>query len=134
MNTTVADERLLTHVDLALLTKLGAGKLPPELEEALELHDTVAHDAVPADLVTLHAEVRIRERLSNRVQRVKLCEPAVSNPTLGYVSVLSPLGAALLGLREGMVARWALPLGGAREAVVEKVLFAPAAAGGGAAA
>lgn len=134
MNTVIGDERLLTEADFARLKKLGAGRLPPELEDVLHAHDTVAHGAVPADLVTLHAEVRIRDRTSSRLQQIKLCEPAVSNPTLGYVSVLSPLGAALLGLREGMVARWALPLGGSAEAVIEKVLFAPAAMGGGAAA
>lgn len=127
MNTIVANERLLTRQDLARLTKLGAGRLPPELEEALEEHDTVAQENAPPDLVTLHSELRLRDLTSNRVRLIKLCEPAIANPTLGYVSVLSPMGAALLGLREGSVARWPLPLGGSGAALIDKVLFAPAA-------
>jgi regulator of nucleoside diphosphate kinase len=129
MNTIVANERLLTEQDLARLTKLGAGRLPPELEEALEAHDTVGHADVPPDLVTLHSELRLRDLDTHRVRLVKLCEPGIANPTLGYISVLSPLGAALLGLREGCVARWPLPLGGHSAALIEKVLFVPAADG-----
>ncbi|MCC6249167.1 MAG: GreA/GreB family elongation factor [Rubrivivax sp.] len=123
-------ERALTGADLACLRGLAAAgtPLPPELAEALDAHDLVPPGAPPADLVTLWSEVDLHDPATARRQRVKLCEPAASNPALGFISVLSPLGAALLGLRAGMVARWALPLGGEREALIERVTFQPVAA------
>ncbi|MBL8289044.1 MAG: GreA/GreB family elongation factor [Rubrivivax sp.] len=126
----VFHERLFTGADLARLRTLAAADgLPPELAEALETHERVPPGPVPGDLVTLWSEAELRDPATGRRQRIKLCEPVASNPALGFVSVLSPLGAALLGLRAGMVARWPLPLGGEREAVIERVTFQPLALG-----
>lgn len=130
MKDIVFQERLLTGTDIACLRALAAADgLPPELAEALETHERVPPGPLPGDLVTLWSEAELRDPATGRRQRIKLCEPAASNPALGFVSVLSPLGAALLGLREGMVARWPLPLGGEREAVIERVTFQPLAHG-----
>jgi regulator of nucleoside diphosphate kinase len=120
-------DRLLTEPDFTRLQHMGAGRLPAELADLLDGHDLVARDDTPGDLVTLDSEVELRDQASGRLIRVKLCDPGLSNPTLGYVSVLSPLGLAILGLRVGMVACWPLPTGAERSALIERITFQPEA-------
>jgi regulator of nucleoside diphosphate kinase len=62
-------------------------------------------------------------------QRVTLCYPGDAEPSEGFISVLSPLGTSLLGLRVGDVARWSTPAGTERQARVLEVLFQPEATG-----
>ena len=47
----------------------------------------------------------------------------------GFVSVLSPVGASLLGLRVGNVARWSTPAGDERAGEILAILFQPEASG-----
>lgn len=49
------------------------------------------------------------DRSTGRVRTVELVLPEHSNAGEGRVSVLSPLGAALLGLAEGALFRWQAP-------------------------
>jgi regulator of nucleoside diphosphate kinase len=58
-----------------------------------------------------------------------LCYPADADPAAGRVSVLSPVGASLLGLRVGEVARWQGPAGDTHAAEVVALLFQPEASG-----
>ena len=55
--------------------------------------------------------------------------PADAEPLAGFVSVLSPIGSALLGLRVGSVARWASPTGDEMAAEILAILFQPEASG-----
>ena len=55
--------------------------------------------------------------------------PQDAEPHLGFISVLSPVGASLLGLRVGSVARWQAPHGEECAAVVAAILFQPEASG-----
>ncbi len=127
MSASPTSDRLLTEPDFTRLQNMGAGRLPAELADLLDGHDLVARDDTPGDLVTLDSEVELRDPASGRLIRVKLCDPGLSNPTLGYVSVLSPLGLAILGRRVGTLARWPLPTGGEREALIESLTFQPEA-------
>ena len=58
-----------------------------------------------------------------------LCYPADTDPARGFISVLAPLGASLLGLREGDVAGWTSPLGEERQTRIVEILFQPEASG-----
>lgn len=122
-------ERLLTEIDHARLTQLDGGHLPPALEQALALTDLVASRAVPTDVVTMYSQVMIEYPATPRLQKFTLCYPADADPAEGFISVLSPLGAALIGLRVGDVARWDTPDGKAHEARVLSLLFQPEASG-----
>lgn len=127
MNAIVAEERLLTESDYARLSRLGPGPLTSLLAQALDACDLVAADAVPGDLVTMHSEVEVRDAATDRLQRLRLCYPGEADAALGHVSVLSPIGAALLGRRAGALARWVPPAGGERSARIERVAFQPEA-------
>ena len=61
--------------------------------------------------------------------KVTLSYPADADPWQGFVSVLTPLGASLLGLEAGGTARWRTPRGEDRSARVLQLLFQPEAHG-----
>ncbi|HEX4886030.1 MAG TPA: GreA/GreB family elongation factor [Casimicrobiaceae bacterium] len=109
----VIDTRALTH--------------PSERDDLDELADTLSTarvlpaDEVPADSAALGARVAIRLTHDATVtpNSLVLVEPKDAAPAQGRISVVSPLGRTLLGLRPGMRSPVALP--GGRDAEVEVV-------------
>jgi regulator of nucleoside diphosphate kinase len=122
-------ERLLTELDFARLNQLEGGHLPSGLEEALAATDLVASRAVPDNVLTMYSQAMIEDPATLRQHKYTLCYPDDAEPSEGFISVLSPLGAALIGLRVGDVARWTTPDGRTQEARVRALLFQPEASG-----
>lgn len=129
MHTTYSAQRLLTELDFVRVSKLNRGQLPGNLVEELNSADLVNSHAVSADVVTMNSRVDIVLDDSATGQQFTLCYPLDADATLGFISVLSPVGAALLGLRVGDTARWQMPDGQARTAKVAAIPFQPEAAG-----
>jgi regulator of nucleoside diphosphate kinase len=85
-----------------------------------ELHraTVVPQQHVPADVVTMNSEV-IYEDVATGVRRtVRVVYPKDADPQRGWISVLAPIGSALLGLRVGQGIEWRLPPGPRRIRVV----------------
>lgn len=129
MHKTFAGERLLTELDHSRLNNLRGGALPPELADSLDSLDLVPSREVPPDVVTMYSQLILEDLASGKRQKLTLCYPGDAEPHNGFISVLSPVGASLLGLRVGAVARWRTPNGDACEAVVAALLFQPEASG-----
>ena len=87
-----------------------------ELERALVLDPSRLSPSV----VTMHAAVRVRDLESGRRQELTLVSPSEANVSAGRISVLAPLGTALLGYREGDVVERVMP-GGLRRLLIEEV-------------
>lgn len=68
-----------------------------------------APEQVPADVVQLHSRVRFVDTLAGKVFELQLCYPDEIRDPADCVSVLSPLGSALLGGRTGQQRHWPLP-------------------------
>ena len=133
----VALERTLTELDHRRLVNLMlrpargdafAAESPP-LEQLLDACDVVASRQVPPDVVTMYSQLQLREPDSDRRYELTLCYPADAQPAAGFVSVLSPVGSSLLGLRVGSVAHWSTPTGGHGQAEILGLLFQPEASG-----
>ena len=77
----------------------------------------------------MYSQVLLLDRASNDRSKVTLCYPPDAEPAGGFISVLSPLGWSLLGLRVGQLARWSTPSGSERTAEVLAILFQPEASG-----
>ena len=130
-------ERTLTDLDHVRLTNLvrrrSRAELPSaislQVEEVLDSCDLVPSRQVPADIVTMYSKVQLLDRATGERHELTLCYPAEADPAAGFVSVLSPVGWSLLGLRAGQVASWTIPLGAERQAEVEAVLYQPEASG-----
>jgi regulator of nucleoside diphosphate kinase len=91
-----------------------------ELERALVLDPS----RLSPDVVTLYAAVRVRDLENGHRQELALVSPSEANVSAGRISVLAPLGTALLGYRQGDVVERVMP-GGLRRLLIEKVLQQP---------
>ena len=81
------------------------------LEQELDRAAIVPDSELPADVVAMNSSVRYRDLESGDETSVVLVYPHEANVEKGWVSVLAPLGAALIGLRAGQNIRWPLPGG-----------------------
>lgn len=81
----------------------------------------VPHDRLPADRVAINSRVTYREEPRGEPRTVMLVHPSNANATEGRISVLSPVGRALLGRKPGAVSSTGVPGG---RAVTIRVLAA----------
>ena len=135
MEALLLEERMLTESDHARLSRLirrdsrGSSSSATPLDAVLDGADATPWHEVPADVVTMYSRVLLIDRASGARKTVTLCYPEDAEPFLGYVSVLSPVGSSLLGLRTGSIASWRTPDGGEGAAEVAEILFQPEAHG-----
>lgn len=126
-------ERTLTEIDHARLMRLvrqASGTAGAEaMQELLESSDLVTSPEVPPNVVTMYSQVLLQDALGAAPYKITLCYPADADPAAGLISVLSPVGMALLGLRVGDMARWSPPGGQERTARILEVTFQPEATG-----
>lgn len=123
------DERLLTELDFKRLNNLHDGQLPSELVDTLDALDLVSSREIPPDFVTMYSQVIVEDLGSKKRQKLTLCYPVDAEPQRGFISVLSPVGASLLGQRVGAIARWQTPNGEVCAAEIAALLFQPEASG-----
>ena len=83
---------------------------------------------MPGGVVTMHSKASVRGLRADESEIYTLVFPDDADINAGKLSVLAPLGTALLGARAGQVVEFAAP-GGTRRLRVEKVLYQPEAAG-----
>jgi regulator of nucleoside diphosphate kinase len=133
MAAVLAPERTLTQIDYVRLTRLLAEQpASPDaalLDELLAVSALVASPSVAPDVVTMYSQVLVADEDSGARSKIALCYPNDAEPAAGFVSVLAPLGTALLGLRVGDVARWSGPQGQVHATRVVEMLFQPEASG-----
>jgi len=101
---------------------------PSALERELERAILVKPEAVPATVVTMNSEVEVLDLDTAERRRITLVFPSMASLDAGRVSVLAPLGTALLGSREGSQVQWTTP-GGPRRLQVTQIVYQPEAAG-----
>ncbi|MBP1126788.1 MULTISPECIES: nucleoside diphosphate kinase regulator [Pseudomonas] len=113
---TTAPSIILTRLDVQRLEQLidrlgdefpGVEALQAELDRA----DVVGHDEVPAGVVTMNSSVHCREQGSGKDYHLTLVYPKHANADEGKVSILAPVGSALLGLQVGQHIDWPAPGG-----------------------
>ena len=98
------------------------------LEEELERAETVAPEKVPADVITMRSRVRLRDLNTGEDMVYTLVFPSEANFDEGKISVLAPVGTAMLGYRVGNLIEWEVP-SGRRRLKVEELIYQPEAAG-----
>ena len=124
-------ERTLTELDHVRLTRLLQRQPaePAVIGELLDVAQVVPSRAVGPDVVTMYSQVLLHDAADGTPSKITLCYPADAGPAAGFVSVLSPVGQALLGLQAGELARWTTPDGRTHAARIEALLFQPEASG-----
>ena len=94
----------------------------PALRAELERAIVVPGDALPPGVVALNSRVRYRDEHAGVTRQIEIVLPEHAQPECGRVSVLAPVGAALLGLETGQSIEWTFPAGEVRRLRVEEVL------------
>jgi regulator of nucleoside diphosphate kinase len=118
----LADSEADALFDLALRWErrhpLSARLLLGELERAR----TVPAAHLPHDVVTMRSHVVFRDRAGGEEHTVQLVYPAVADMARHRVSVLTPIGAGLIGMRRGRSIDWPNRLGQRRRLEIVAVI------------
>jgi regulator of nucleoside diphosphate kinase len=97
---------------LAEQARKHAPKLADHLLEEIERAELCPPESMPDDVVTIGSTVTYRE--GARTQTVQIVMPGDADVAHGRVSVIAPVGTALLGLSVGQEIVWEMPGGRAR--------------------
>jgi regulator of nucleoside diphosphate kinase len=108
-----ADEQCPTSSLMALAGELGRAKVVPRAE-------------IPPDVVAMGSTVRLRDLETGEDETYTLVYPEQADIRENTISVLAPVGTALLGYRAGDTVEWPVP-SGIRRFRIEEVLSQPKA-------
>jgi regulator of nucleoside diphosphate kinase len=123
---------LLSRLDCARLEALletRADHEVPGLRAELERADVVDARDVPDDVITMNSTARFRDEASGEEREMSLVYPREADGSPDKVSILAPVGSALLGLRVGHAIEWPVPGGRTVRLRVLSVTKPPEAAG-----
>ena len=99
-----------------------------KLEEELARCDEVTADAVASDVVTMNSRVVLRDIANGQEISMTLVFPHEADASEHRLSVLAPLGTAILGYRVGDTIDWTMP-SGVRQYQILAIHYQPEAAG-----
>lgn len=130
------DRIYITDDDCERLRRLIAGRRAADsgdreyldmLEQELDRAEIVGPESVPRDVVTMNSEVWLKDLDSGETRVYRLIFPSQTR-TANSISVLAPVGTAMLGYRVGDVIEWRVPKGIRRLKVME-IIYQPEATG-----
>ena len=121
-------ERLEALIDSARVGSRMREDYLAALEGELGRAHVVPAGEVPEDVVTMNSVVRLLDLDSGETEEYELVYPTDADMEHGRISVLAPIGTAILGYRVGDVIEWPVPTG-LRRLRVEEVLCQPERAG-----
>lgn len=122
----------LTQNDMDRLLQLVEaypGQRFEKLESELVRAKVVPREKMPKDAVTMNSRVVFEDETTGERREITLVYPGKADIDAGRISVLVPVGTALLGLRVGQSIDWELPGGEKRRYRIIAVPFQPEAAG-----
>lgn len=140
MSTMTFEERTISELDHIRINRIArnlAHTRPARAQdvqvgvllEALDAAEVLAPRDIPPDVVTMNSRIRVEDLESGALREMTLCYPEDADPARSLISVLSPIGAALLGRRVSERVTIAAPgQGGVTWRIVELV-FQPEANG-----
>ncbi|HOA72108.1 MAG TPA: nucleoside diphosphate kinase regulator [Phycisphaerae bacterium] len=98
------------------------------LDEELKRARLVEAHRVKPDVVTMHSRLLVEDVATGEAMEVTLVFPEEADAANGRISVVAPMGAALLGYRAGDTVEFAVPRG-KRRMRIKEVLYQPEASG-----
>ncbi len=99
-------------------------QLENELTRAIIVHS----NEIPSDVITMNSTATLLDTITNDEMQVTLVYPDNANVDEGKISVLAPIGTAMIGYKTGDIFEWQVP-DGIRRLKVVQVLFQPEAEG-----
>src|ERR1044072_7069674 len=99
-----------------------------ELDEELDRAEAMKPQEIPGDVITMNSTFRLRNVDTNEATVYTLVFPGVADSAMGKISILAPIGTAVLGYKIGDTIDWEVPAGRKRFKV-EEIVYQPEAAG-----
>jgi regulator of nucleoside diphosphate kinase len=106
---------------LAYASSKRLQNLADELAHEIERARVLAADELPSEIVRMNSEVEFRDETTGRIQNVVLVYPEDADISKHKISVLTPIGTALIGLRKGHSITWKTVSGEVRRLTVLSV-------------
>jgi len=126
----IVSTRDVRRLEALLASPTGASSHTAELLEAELLRADVREPGdIPADVVTMNSQVTCVDESSGKEYLLRLVYPEHADASESRVSVLAPIGAALLGLSVGQSITWPLPGNRVSRLRVAAVTYQPEASG-----
>ena len=123
-------EIVISSLDVERLEKLletlpndAVGK--EELGIELERAEIVEPEQIPANVVTMNSTVRFKVASSEEEFEYTLVYPKDADGSKNKISILAPVGSAMIGLKEGDEIEWPKPGGGVLKVHIDKVVYQP---------
>lgn len=116
------NDLIITDRDYSRLRVLGKNTL---LAEELDRATVIPMERVLNGVVTMHSRLVYLDEKTGERREVELVYPEEANTRAGKISVLAPVGSALLGLSVGQFIDWEFPAGEVRRLRVERILSQP---------
>ena len=137
MSTATDLHRTITDLDHVRIFNLlrrqtaagGAPEHARDLAELIDAAEQVRPQEIAPDVVTMLSKLRVADPATGAERTIVLCYPPEADAAQGMISVLSPLGTSLLGLRVGDMAKWQTPHGEECSATIENIQYQPEATG-----
>jgi len=98
------------------------------LEKELNRAKVVNPKRIPEEVITMNSKVRLCDLASGEEMIYTIVYPSDANMEHNKISVLAPIGTALLGYRVGDVVEWTVP-SGVRSLKIQEVLYQPESVG-----
>ncbi|WP_019851557.1 nucleoside diphosphate kinase regulator [Desulfitobacterium sp. PCE1] len=99
-----------------------------DLEHELNGADVVPSEGIPSNAITMNSKILLKDLETGEETIYTLVYPEDADLLEDKISILAPVGTAILGYREGDIIDWKVP-GGVVRLKVEKLLYQPEAAG-----
>jgi len=99
-----------------------------ELDEELDRAESMVPQEIPHDVITMNSRFRLRNTDTDEESEYTLVFPGDADSSKGKISILAPIGTAVLGYKVGDAIEWEVPAG-RKQFKVEEIMYQPEAAG-----
>ncbi|KXU34172.1 hypothetical protein AXK12_07785 [Cephaloticoccus capnophilus] len=122
--TTADHDRLRLLVDTAIQSQPRLRETLAPLQAELKRAEVLAPADIPSNVVIMGATVQIEDKESGELDTYTLVYPEQADGAEGRLSILAPIGMAIIGFAEGDSFIWRTP-GGTRQLYISKVIQPP---------
>ena len=126
--TTKDTEKLRDLIRNAFHSEYRGSDYLKKLAEEIEKASVMEPDQIPPDVITLNSTARLVDQNTGEEMLYTLVFPEDADVSQGKISILAPIGTAMLGYKTGDTFEWDTP-GGKRIIRVKEILYQPEASG-----
>jgi regulator of nucleoside diphosphate kinase len=122
---TISDHsRLQSLLVSDFVQAIGPKSYLKDLRAELDRAVIVPSRKIPADVITMNSTVRLRDLETDERETYTLVYPEHADIAADKLSILAPIGTAILGYRVGDVVSWRVPSGSC-QIEIEELLYQP---------